>query len=560
MVNRLVVGLVFSLVATTHADTPARRWFYCGQNLLVDENVSQVESLLRRAAKAGYNGVLLADYKLNVLDRMDEHYFRNVEHIKRVAEEVGIEIIPAVFPVGYSSGILAHDPNLAEGLPVRDAPFIVRGGRVVLDAAPVNVANGDLEDVDGDTFRGWAFQDAPGQITFADREVVRSGRMSLRMENFRVISPAHGNGRIQQVLRVEPFRQYHVSVWVKSAGIRPASEVRVALLTEDGRSLNYTDLGVLPTQDWKRHDIVFNSLHYDRVRLYLGIWGGESGTLWWDDLRVEEKPFVNLIRREGAPLQVVGEDGTVYEEGRDFEPLVDPRMGTVPWLGGYEAWHEPPELRLAPKSRIREGERLRVSYYHTVVIGDSQVPASLVEPKVFEILRDQAKRVEALFHPTAYLMSHDEIRIAGWDAISQASGKTVGELLAENVRRCIGILKEINPSARIYVWSDMFDPHHNAHDNYYLVNGSFEGSWEGLSPDVVIVNWYYGKREVNMPWFQSRGHRQLLAGYYDGDPTTIRTWLDDAKRLSIAVDGVMYTTWRNDYDDLEAFARAAWGD
>jgi hypothetical protein len=560
MVTRFAVAMAFSLTFTSSADAPARRWFYCSQNLLVDENVARVEALLRRAAKAGYNGVLLADYKFNVLDRMDERYFGNVERVKRVAAEVGIEIVPAVFSVGYSSGILAHDPNLAEGLPVRDAPFVVRAGRVTPNAAPLNLANGDFEESDGDTFKGWTFQDAPGQTTFADRTTTHSGATSLRMERFRASSPEHGHGRIHQILGVEPFRQYHLSVWVKGAGIRPASEVRVAVLTDEGRSLNHADLGVAPTQEWKRHDVVFNSLNHNRVRLYLGIWGGDSGTLWWDDLRIEEAPFVNLIRRDGAPLRVVGDDGTVYEEGRDYEPLSDPRMGTVPWLGGYENYHEPPELRLSATTRIREGERLRVSYYHTAIIGDSQVPASLVEPKVFEILRDQAERVQALFHPNAFFMSHDEIRIAGWDKISQESGKTAGELLADNARRCVGILKELNPDARIYVWSDMFDPNHNAHDDYYLVNGSFAGSWEGLSRDVIIANWYYGRRNENMPWFQNRGHRQLFAGYYDSDPATIRVWLNDAKRLGIAVDGVMYTTWQSRYDDLEAFARAAWGE
>lgn len=550
----------FVLTGALHADVPMRRWFYCGYNLLVDENVSRLEALLRRAAKAGYNGVLLADYKFNILNRMEEHYFHNVERVKSVAAAVGIEIVPAVFPIGYSSGILAHDPNLAEGLPVREVPFVVWEGRAVLDSPPLSLANGDFEEHDGPLFSGWAFQDAPGESTFADTKVVHSGKVALRMERFRRGSPQHGNCRIQQVFRVEPFREYHVSVWVKSEGVRPASEVRVLVLAEDGRSLNHTDLGVAPTQDWKQHHLIFNSLDSRQVRLYLGIWGGNTGTLWWDGLRVEERPFVNLIRREGAPLRVVGEEGTVYEEGRDYEPLSDPRMGTVPWLGGYEIYHEPPELRLTPTTRIREGERLYVSFYHTLVIGDSQVPASLVEPKVFEILRDQAERVQKLFHPNAFFMSHDEIRIAGWDEISQTSGKTVGELLADNVRRCVEILKAVNPHARIYVWSDMFDPHHNARENYYLVNGSFAGSWEGLPPEVIIANWYYDKRLENMPFFQSRGHRQLFAGYYDGDPRTIRTWLDDAKRLGIAVDGVMYTTWQNRYEDLEAFARAAWGD
>ena len=53
--------------------------------------------------------MVLADYKLNVLDRVPKHYFANAERVKKAARDNKIEIIPAVFPVGYSAGILAHE-------------------------------------------------------------------------------------------------------------------------------------------------------------------------------------------------------------------------------------------------------------------------------------------------------------------------------------------------------------------------------------------------------------------------------------------------------------------
>ena len=114
-------------------------------------------------------------------------------------------------------------------------------------------------------------------------------------------------------------------------------------------------------------------------------------------------------------------------------------------------------------------------------------------------------------------MSHDEIRVANWCLACQSRKRTPGQLLAENARRCTSILKAVNPQARIVVWSDMFDPHHNAVDNYYLVNGSLKGSWEGLAHDVVIANWNGGKAAESLKFFADRGHPQIIAGYYDGD-------------------------------------------
>jgi hypothetical protein len=90
----------------------AELWLYCQQNLWVDQNIEKLEGLFARAGKAGYTHVLLADSKFAKLGDMDGRYFKNVERLKKAAGANGLEIVPAVFPVGYSNDILWHDPNL----------------------------------------------------------------------------------------------------------------------------------------------------------------------------------------------------------------------------------------------------------------------------------------------------------------------------------------------------------------------------------------------------------------------------------------------------------------
>ena len=99
----------------------------------------------------------------------------------------------------------------------------------------------------------------------------------------------------------------------------------------------------------------------------------------------------------------------------------------------------------------------------------------------------------------------------------------------------------------------MFDPHHNAHKDYYLVRGDLTGSWEGLDKEVVIVNWNFDKRNESLKRFANRGHPQLIAGYYDVGPDQIRRWFDSTKGIG-GIVGAMYTTWQNKYDGLEQFA------
>src|SRR5262249_48665724 len=145
-----------------------------------------------------------------------------------------------------------------------------------------------------------------------------------------------------------------------------------------------------------------------------------------------------------------------------------------------------------------------------------------------------------------------------WCKDAETSGKTPGQRLADNVRKCTEILKAESPQSRVAVWSDMFDPHHNALENYYLVNGPFTGSWEGLSKDVIIANWNSGKAGESLKFFANRGHPQVLSGYYDSKDIQrgFGRW-DEAARGVPGVIGFMYTTWRRNYDSLEAYGKAA---
>jgi hypothetical protein len=158
--------------------------------------------------------------------------------------------------------------------------------------------------------------------------------------------------------------------------------------------------------------------------------------------------------------------------------------------------------------------------------------------------------MKATWNAPGYMMQHDEVRTLNWDVSCQERHLDAGAILADNARACSKLLS----GARIYVWSDMFDPHHNAAKNYYLVHGDLAGSWEGLDESVTIVNWNFEKRDESLKFFADRGHRQVIAGYYDGKPEQIRQWMESAKNVN-GIVGVMYTTWRQKYDDLETFAR-----
>ncbi len=554
----------------------SKRWVYLPANFQVSSTVDRLKGILDRAKAAGYNGALVTDSKFGRLEdgSLIEAYYPQLQEVLEYADDLGMQMIPAATAFGYSEQILWHDPNLAEAMPVRGASFRAESGALVpYEAEPVRIVNGDFEAQPpiGHAFPGWAWQDVPGTSTFVDRAVKRSGAASLRMDDLGTTNPPHGNGRIHQSFTVEPFHNYHVQVWVRTEGFR-GGDVRVLVLGQaPGRTLQWNSVPVSPDQDWTRFDTTFNSLSHDEALFYLGVWGGDEGSIWWDDASIEPAGLVNLVRRPGTPVRIVSNDGsTEYQEELDVDVLVDPLMGSVPWPGSFDAWHEPPVISLAVGSRIADGQIVKIDYYQTTTIYGEQVTASLTEPRALEIATEQLHAIKRAFDRaglfSGWFFSHDEIRMGGWDDAPSPGDGSPGARLAFNVATLHSEARDAAPDAELYIWSDMFDPSHNAEERdepYYLVNGDWSGSWEGLTPDVTVMNWNRGSgtRRASAEFFAGRGHAQMLAGYYDGSPDEWidREWLEDLSGIP-EIEGVLYAQWGSGYDQLEAWAEYIWGD
>jgi hypothetical protein len=415
-------------------------------------------------------------------------------------------------------------------MPVKNALFVVKNGQARAATESSLLTNGDFSQGAKD----WKLLD----------ECVRVEDGVLAMHD------AHGkNSRATRTLKLKPFHLYHLSVRVKSQDYGGKPEVKLLV---GNRDLNYAYLKAKKTQDWTVHHIVFNSLDHESVNLYLGAWGASGGSLSWDDVMLEEAGLVNLLRRPGCPFSVKTEEGKELVEGKDYEPVSDPRMGMEPYAGSYDVWHEPPAI----KTKLPDGTRLLVSFYHTAIVYDEEVSICPSELKTLELLRDEAKRVNVAWEPRGFMMNHDEWRLMNWCDACQKRNLDAGAVAAQNARDCINILQITAPGCRMYDWNDMFDPHHNAHGSYYLVRGDYERSWEGLSNEVIIMNWNLGKLHDSLKFFADRGHRQIIAGYYDAPVGRLKDHLAATKDIP-GVIGVMYTTWRKNYGDLEAFAKIA---
>jgi hypothetical protein len=477
------------------------RWVYVSRSLNRDSDVADIKGIVKPACESGLNGMVLAA-GLDRLDSQSPDYFKRLDQVRQICKQNDFEIIPTIFSVGYGGSVLAADKNLAAGMLVEDALFIVQNDTAnFVPSSPGKIANPGFEKYDGDRFTGYAFHDRPGEVSFVDTQIFNSGRASLRFENFGKYE--YGHARIMQELEVHPRRCYRLSCMVKTESLEPGGAFRVTVLGPDGRSLAPWDPAVPSTTDWREVVMGFNSLDYDKVRIYVGAWGGKSGRFWIDDLAVEEVGLLNVLRRPGTPVTVRDEKtGAIYKENKDFAAITDPKLN-------FRFDHDGPAIEILPAGKIKNGQRLRVSYYHGMAINRGQVTVCMSEPKVYEIWEKQAKLVHERLAPNKYLLSMDEIRAGGACQACKSRNLTMAQILGDCVTQQVRIIREVNPAAEVLVWSDMFDPNHNAHADYYLVDGDFTESWNYIPKDLVIVCWYYQKRSESLAFFSSLGFKTL---------------------------------------------------
>ena len=321
---------------------------------------------------------------------------------------------------------------------------------------------------------------------------------------------ALGNG----VFDVEPWHQYQISLpdnaqgWV---GALDGSDSHRVRLDDDARPGATT--------------FTFDSAESGQVRIIAPA-----------QYTVKEVALVHTVRPEGAPLRVYDEKQT-FREGQDYTAF---------------------PLGVPAGSSIRDGREVLVDYYAVTPLHGEGVGMCLTNPGVRKWSAENARVVAALLPAGSPLfLQHDEMRHMNSCASCKRMNMTAGELLAWSLRGLIATL----PPNRLYIWSDMFDPWHNARDHSYYVEGSLKGSWEGLPSSVTVMNWNGGEhRRASLEWFAGRGNPQVIAGYYD--PAAHDGYRAARSELQAAmgirgVRGLMYTTWTDDYSQLEAYAQGA---
>ncbi len=534
------------------------RWVFSQHNMMVLSQVADVEAIEDSMAAHKLNGLQQNDFKYSILDWFDNYYYSHVDTMHAHAGIDNVEVIPGVCSIGYSQGELIHDPDVAEGIPTICTYQIDSDtGRLIGDPQ-VALPHGDFENATGGKFPGWGYYDP---TIFVDSTVVHNGRYSARCENFSSSAP---NGRFIKMLTCKPHSGYHMSAWFRTQNF--SGEFNLLAIGFHGNSssaLTFTQFPVNSTSTaWQQANVIFNTLNYDSMYVYCGVWSGSGGTIWLDDFSIEDAGMTNLLRRRSDMPRVTSNSGsTVYKEGVDYAVLID---STMEKANGSYTWHASPTFRALAGGTIHNGDQVQVHFIRANPVlndlsGDGSTMVCVSEDTLYSIIHDQVHRVDSLLTPKRYMMGHDEIRVMNWDSACSARHSSPADLLADNLKKCDSVVNVVHSGAERFVWSDMFDSLHNAHNNYYLVNGDLTGDWNKIPTSITIVNWNGGNMDSSLAFFERHGFSQVTSPYYDVQNTAnIRAWRDAMERHPQGMRGMMYTTWAADYSFLMPFADYAW--
>jgi len=608
-INNLILTLIlgaFWLVANSQTNLPVKkideleyRLLYTRPNFYKTNELDLYINLLDRAANVCYNGVVVQDNRFGYLDslgRLDSVYFKNLDSFLIRAKSLGLDVFPqAATFVGHQ--LLKHNPNLAEGLPVKNAPFIVKqdGADKVLcpnDIFPL--LNGNFESItDEKYFDNWNIHQDSLNIMVHKSENNTSVLFSR-------INDPDGQLKIQQAINVIPFRNYHLSVKLKVNNFSNINGVGVSIyeISKNKRVLHYNrplslscneeptvncqllPLDSVKNNTWVKYDFTFNTLESTELIIALGSWGGGTGQLWWDDLKIEPAGFNNILKREDQSVEViVKKDNAIIIEGENIDPIIDPLLYGPE---GFRMWHEQPIIKVRNNS-LQFGDELTIDYFHAGFIHNGISGPSLLHPEIFKVTQKQLDSTYTIWARQnmfkGWFLGHDEIRLHNWENDPPNDTlKTPAKNLEKNFNKIYDQAKAIKSDATIMVWNDMFDPLSNGKQEsqleypYFFVNGYWgrdstaNGRPDtGIPKDVIIVNWNKGDniRIDAAKFFANNKHSQILAGYYDpeikGNYYT-DNWLRELEIAKITgIKGIMYTTWQDNFSDLEDWAMQMWG-
>lgn len=534
MLSCLMFVLLFSNYATA-ANVVQNRWVYYSMKIQNENALSEFIKFAKDASRYEYNGIIVAASFDIISDNMIR--YGSIYHsMKKICDKLNLDIIPMLASVGYAGPIIYRNRNIAAAFAINEVDCVINNNIVKLNIDDLNdfIFYENFENTNQNFLASFDLQDSPGSQTFIDSTIYYYGTSSLKFD----ISKNKKNLRIAKKIKITPYKSCNISFYLRSCDMNLKDKVSIKILRDDNTCVIEKDFDVNNDERWIKVDLDFNSLDNEVLNVYIGVWNGDKGEFWIDELLISyNNNFNNLIVNNSAKVSIVDivNKNLIYEGDN------------VSLLSNYT-------LRINDSVTISNLYNYKINYYKSYLLNKDQIGVCLTGQSLYDHLKKQIAVIHKIFSPKFYFLSIDEIRQSCMCQSCRDVSGGMAEILGQCVDRLHKIIGSFDNNAKVLVWSDMFDPNVNGKTTkYYMSTTTGNLSWLYLPKEVIPVLWDSSTASDSLQHFYKNGFTVMIASYYDDKTMQISNRWKQASRCFDNINGYIYTTWKNDYSNLKNF-------
>ncbi len=505
-----------------------------------------------------------ARMKMNAMVMEDGLFYEldNPDNVQRIRDffahlrSLHIEPIPLVQSFGWAGSVATIDADCVEAVWVRDKAmeFTTRAdlaasvaatmpddgrqylvmpqsktplGQPVGNASFEAVEDGHPLDWHWDT---WSVLDGVS----LDRENRTEGAYAIRIDR----TAERGVMRLWQDFDLPAQSSIRFSADMKVEDVKPGTAYMEIYRLDDagelvGGPVVSSNRGV-QTRAWRRTTMMLNTEDHTRFRIYLRIQDAQ-GTVWFDNLTLDRwNTLLRGLVRVGDSLKLTSQSGEVYTPGKDYEVI--PGESEYP----FEPEDKPWMIARLEGGRIPAGATVRMSYEYAPPGAITYCPSN---PKTHAIMRKTLHNVATKLGISRIHMGHDEPRWMNRCKLCSERNMSNAELLAEELRRMHGFVREVAPDVRLMMWADALNPYHNA------PHQQLEPANDHIPTDIIQCVWFYGARDDvrearGLAFFADKGFETTGSPWFDLENNW--DWAQEcalSRELTGKCLGVFYTSW-----------------
>ncbi|MCB1060659.1 MAG: hypothetical protein KDB65_10530 [Calditrichaeota bacterium] len=441
-----------------------------------------------------------------------------------------------------------------EGIPIIDMPMTVGTTQFSPVSYGITVNNGGFETFTGNIPNGWTMYPTAGySLLSRDVSYKHSGSSSLRWYN--MSSGYELDRTVHQRMHFGANRLMRLHFWYKTSSFH--GRLRLLVLGDEPINNHFINnrIGIPTTTDWTEGTFVFSTYNLDTASIWIGPEEYSSGSLWIDDVTIENVGPMNMLRRDDTPVEVYKEPGHILmTEGADY---------TIVETGAtnYDRYITGPRISRVSGGALAVGNQVSLDWYSAIQYQGARetVCWSMLEP--LEYYQDQIRNLDSTLAPNGIKIHINEVSMAGYDQGCTSRGLSPGQLVGSYVDQMYDIVQARRPGMFVRSYGDAFDIWVKDNRAHPITTSPWTiGSLPELSPyvEIMMMTDYSTNFDSSFAYMNAQGHNAIMS-YYGA--SSIRLALEGAEaahRASNCVGFEMYDWALGNYIGLPEFASMGW--